>query len=80
MKVPYIYKQMCDRVPFIMGESLYNLPPLKDCSGHGWNEMLYKEIENEEEKTISARLKPSNKKKKEYYLFNRDYYGQKLMI
>ena len=64
LKIPYFYKQVCDRVPFIMGESLYSLPPLKDCSGYGWLHIIKQEFEKEMERSLSAKLKPSNKKKK----------------
>ena len=40
LKIPYFLKKHATDVYQVLGEDLYTLPPLKDCSGYGWIEMI----------------------------------------
>ena len=40
LKMPYFFKKHADGVYQVMLDDLYLLPPLKDCSGKGWLELI----------------------------------------
>ena len=40
LKIPYFLKKHATDVYQVLGEDLYTFPPLKDCSGYGWIEMI----------------------------------------
>ena len=40
LKIPYFYKSYADDVYQVIEDEIYFLPPLKDCSGKGWLELI----------------------------------------
>ena len=71
LKIPCFYSKGSFSVLFCMGDNIYEMPPLKDYSGHGWMKEIKREIDLQLEKDLKKMPKP--KKKPDMYINKMHY-------